>query len=653
MRRRVSRPNLLTNRPLRSLGLTQKHTIKTQSAVCLLCLFDGLRSQSIRRLVRRPFTVCSKPFLIFDPSFYSPSSQRAISDLYLSSINCPCEVSVDPSVSTVTSLLRKHSSTIPPQRIIIHIMGQGTHIPSSEGDFYFFTDSRERYKAMKISNILSICTCPVTFIFDCSNAAALKIHLLNRKDVFAFFATAISENLQISSDAPLDLFTSCLFRHFETAFWWHYQRHRSIFDENAAPSEKPAKILKEFLEAVLDAILFDTQTPEIYSLLSSDKAVSHLFLGFALAQRVMFSFNVHPESLPVINPVYSHSLWSIWDVALDIFLTSPEDEAIYKIFNLFIESFEFFPITGFLPLFHAFLTIPFMHELASDKLFDFADSSEKAIEEVSRSIIPKVIFEIENPSASSLLLMAKSIAFNQKTTIEAESPLYFKESTDAKILSSGIICICCIISVEYNQLYFKLAQLCIDNAEKCAPSSSMLIGLLIANVGSLSNLPSYEPAFIPLLKSEREDIRAATIYALSFSRLKTTIDPIFEMRKDSSPIVRIQVMYAMISFYKNNPDPKFLDALLEIGKDNDQTVQSIFELLKEKIALLKKDHKSSLLIPNPILPHFLASIKEPGFGNRFNSNIFDIPIPIPQPQESTETTKSRIGMSQFSRISKI
>lgn len=651
MRRRVSRPNLVPNRPLRGFGLTQKHPVKTQSAVCLLCLFDGLRSQSIRRLVRRPLTVCAKPFLIYDPSFYSPSSEREFSDLYSSSINCPCEVAVDPSVSTVTSLLRKHASTIPPQRIIVHIMGQGTHIPSAEGDFYFFTDSRERYKPMKISSILSICTCPVTFIFDCSNASALKIHLVNRKDVFAFFATATAENLYISSDAPLDLFTSCLFRHFETAFWWNYQGHRSIFDENFAPSEKPMKILKELLESVLNAILFDTQTPETYSLITSDKAVFHLFLGFALAQRVMFSFNVHPESLPVINPVYSHNLWSVWDVALDIFLTSPEDEAIYKIFHMFIKSFEFFPITGILPLFDAYITIPFMHEQASEILFQFADSSENAIEEVSRSQIPKTILEIKDPSPYSLLIIAKSIAFSQKTPLDVQSTLYFLKSTDTKCLSCGFLLMCCTISIEYLQQYFKLDQICIDNAERCAPFSSILIGLLIANIGSLISLPLYETTFIPLLKSEREDVRAATVYALSFSRLKTTIDPIFELRNDKSPIVRVQVLYAMLFLLKNNYDAKFFDPLLEMEKDEDKTVQSIFSLLKDSILKLKNDPKFSVSVSNPILLHLLASVKEPDFDKRFDSNVFDVPMPMPQ--DLPDNSKSRIGMTQYSRHNKI
>lgn len=650
MRRRVSRPNLAPNRPLRGFGLTQKHPIKTQSAVCLLCLFDGLRSQSIRRLVRRPFTVCSKPFLIFDPTFYSPSSEREISDMYTSSINCPCEIAVDPSVSTVTSLLRKHSSTIPPQRIIVHVMGQGTHIPSAEGDFYFFTDSREKYKPMKITNILNICTCPVTFIFDCSNASALKVHLLNRKDVFAFFATATAENLYISADAPLDLFTSCLFRHFETAFWWNYQGHRSIFDEKVAQSEKPMKILKELLESVLDAILFDTQTPETYSLINSDKAVFHLFLGFVLAQRVMFSFNVHPESLPAINPVYSHNLWSVWDVALDVFLTSSEDEAISKIFHMFIESFDFFPITGILPLFTAYLTIPFMHSIASDNLFEFADSSENAIEEVTRSQIPKIISEIEEPSASALLIIAKSIAFSKKTPIDAQSPLYFQKSTDIKCLSCGILCICCTISIEYIQSYSKLVQLCIKNAEQCAPFSSMLIGLLIANVGTLSNLPLYETSFIPLLKSDREDVRATTVYALSFSRLKTTIDPILELRYDKSPIVRVQVMYAMLSLHKISQDAKLLDFILEKEKDEDETVRSIFCLFKEPVLHLKKNPKHTTSISNPILPHLLLSVKEPEFGKRFSSNIFDVPIPVPH--DSPENSKSTISIAQHSRHNK-
>ncbi|OHT02778.1 hypothetical protein TRFO_29967 [Tritrichomonas foetus] len=658
MHRRVSRPNLLPNRPPRGFGVAQRNPMKTQSAVCFLCLFDGLRQQSIRRLVRRPLTVCSMPFLTFDPSYYSPSSQKAISDLYSNSIKISCEVTVDPSVSTVTALLRKHSSSIPPQRIILHIFGQGTHIPSDEGDVYFFTDTRERYKPMKIANILNICSCPITFIFDCSNAASLKPHLQNKRDVFAFFATSASENLQISTDAPLDLFTSCLFKHFETAFWYHNHRHRSIFDQkNDCGNEetlsknsiesKSDKILKPLLEAILDAIIFETQTPENYALFSADPSVSHLIKGFALAQRVMLSFNVHPESLPELQPMHSHDIWATWDVAIDILLTSPENEAIQKIFSLFIDTFEFFPITGIIPLFNTFLGIPETHECSAKHLFQYSDGSLAAITEISRSSIPKNLAELESPSSYSLCLLAKSIAISQKTPFEAHTPLFFKLSKDPDIIKSGMLCVCCSITVEYQQVYQKLMQLCMDYAESCSPCSSLLIGLIFNKIGSLGNLPPFEISFLPLLKSNRSDFRAAAVYALGFSRQKNTIDAVLEVANDESPIVRIQVLFALFNFIKQSPnDTRLFQVLNLFENDPNQNFQKVLAQYKQVIEHVKRDKRAVLNVQNMIIQHVIESVKSPGFEERFQNDIFDIEIPAPP----APVEQSRLNFSFKSRL---
>ena len=70
--------------------------------------------------------------------------------------------------------------------------------------------------------------------------------------------------------------------------------------------------------------------------------LSRKSLGFVLAQYIMFCFKVYSESLLAINPVYSNNLWSVWDVVLDVFLASSEDESISKIFHMFIKSFDFF-----------------------------------------------------------------------------------------------------------------------------------------------------------------------------------------------------------------------------------------------------------------------------------------------------------------------
>ena len=108
-------------------------TTKTKYAISFLCLFDGLRTPSIRRLVRKPNILCDKPVLTFDPSFYAPSSKSAMKEIYSKSLDVPCEIAVDPSVQTVLALLRRYTSSLPPQRVILHSCGYGVLQPNKGG----------------------------------------------------------------------------------------------------------------------------------------------------------------------------------------------------------------------------------------------------------------------------------------------------------------------------------------------------------------------------------------------------------------------------------------------------------------------------------------------------------------------------------------
>lgn len=133
--RRSMRPTAQTSYS-RAASNQQGMSQKTKYALCFLCLFDGLRTPSIRRLVRKPRTICDQPLLTFDPSYFAPKSRQAIRKQY-SKLYCPCEIVVDPSVDTVSMLLKKHASSIPPQNVIIHYYGHGCH-PPSEGCLFFF-----------------------------------------------------------------------------------------------------------------------------------------------------------------------------------------------------------------------------------------------------------------------------------------------------------------------------------------------------------------------------------------------------------------------------------------------------------------------------------------------------------------------------------
>lgn len=224
---KVARPPIVfkPNKP----SNTQSTNLRTRFAICFLCLFDGLRTPSIRRLVRKPRTLWGKPLLTFDPCFYAPSSLKAVRESYSKSIHCPCDIVVDPSVQTVLTLLRKHGTTIPPQRVLLHYFGHGCYPPKNDSSIFFFSDDRSRYKPLKIANLINACPSAICLILDVPCAGELFKEISKKSDIFAFFSCSQGEQLPLSSDAPMDLFSGCLLDPCKMALWWHMRRHSCVY----------------------------------------------------------------------------------------------------------------------------------------------------------------------------------------------------------------------------------------------------------------------------------------------------------------------------------------------------------------------------------------------------------------------------------------
>lgn len=381
-------------------------TTKTKYAISFLCLFDGLRTPSIRRLVRKPNILCDKPVLTFDPSFYAPSSKSAMKEIYSKSLDVPCDIAVDPSVQTVLALLRRYTSSLPPQRVILHYCGYGVLQPNKEGCIFFFTEDRQRYKPLKIQNIVNACACPICLIIDCPNAAALKPHLLGRPDFFAFFSCAQGESLPISMDAPLDIFSSCLLKPFEAALNFHQspRQHNSVFTEQLMPIEEHHDFLLSLFNSILDSIIFETQEGEeicneIVIEMNSKSHHGHsnskknktstqflnmisptiasLTKGFAVAQRVMLSFNLHPTAIPELRPMATNHLWEFWDLVLDFAATVSKPGELEKmVFALFIESFKKFPRLAHIPMFSLWIEKECFADIACQSLLEFLEASD-------------------------------------------------------------------------------------------------------------------------------------------------------------------------------------------------------------------------------------------------------------------------------------
>ncbi|KAH0793461.1 regulatory-associated protein of mTOR isoform X1 [Histomonas meleagridis] len=592
--------------PQTQAGMSQK----TKYAICFLCLFDGLRTPSIRRLVRKPRTICGHPLLTFDPSFYSPSSKQALKNQYSRYVYCPCEITVDPSVETVIELLKKHASSLPPQNVILHYYGHGCHPPTSDGYLFFFSENRSRYKPIKIQNIINTCSCPLCFILDCPFAAVLAPHLSTRPNIFAFMACSSSEYLPLSTDCPMDLFSSCLLSPFETALSFHMRQHNSIYNEPRAPDKSLMTLLEKMFASILESILFDTQTQTNVELFVKDPSIALLTRGFILAQRVMLSFNLHPVSIPALKPMASHPLWDFWDIAVDFAITLPEEEAGEMIFKLFIESFRKFPNSGYFPLFSFLLKMQKFSQEAAKVLFDYLDSDENILISASRSGIAMTIIEMSKPSNYSLLILAKIVAKGMSQQFNQQTSLNFINSDNSEIIKCGILALCCAITNQFIPSTNRLITLCIEHAIDCAPYSAMLLGQILMKAGRLLGVPSFYKRFLPLLNDERSDIRAAAVYVLGFSKDKTVINYLTKLMDDNEPIVRMTLIDAFNQLAMDFDDGTIRGCLNKLKDDKDETV-------RENYRNVANDPQNNVPM---ILSMLIKSVSKSGFGERMKVN---------------------------------
>ncbi|OHT01473.1 hypothetical protein TRFO_31701 [Tritrichomonas foetus] len=604
---------------------------KTKHALAFLCLFDGLRTPSIRRLVRKPRTICMKPLLTFDPSFYAPSSKSSLQETYLKSVNCPCEIAVDPSVQTVLNLLRRHTTSMPPQRVILHYFGHGCHPPMADGCLFFFTDDRARYKPIKIQNIVNACACPLCIILDCPFAGVLLAHLSSRADIFAFCACSACEQLPLSTDAPMDLFSSCLLKPFDTALFWRMRQNSSIYEEQKMPPEECCEFLNNLFMSLLDSILFDTQTKNNIESFTRDPSIAQLTRGFVLAQRVMLSFNLHPIAQPDLKPMASHPLWEFWDVALDFSVTMEKDEAISMIFKLFISSFKKFPKSGYFPLFSFLMTIQDYHESVCQVLFDYMDSTEGAAENAARSSIPKTIMKMQKPSAISLLILAKILSTGSTAPFDQQTPFNFASSSNNSVIKAGMLAMCCALNNQSLASFNRLTNLCIDHAVDCAPYSALFLGLLIERGGRLMNLPPFCETFVKLIKEDtRDDVRAASVFVLGVSKDTQYIEMLVDLLADKSPFVRVQSFFALLQMMQVAPNKEIFPKMKALQNDTDQICKNAVIDAIPTLELIEANADDAFGVKpvcfslNGILQNLTLSVRSPGFMKRYEKNVFEL-----------------------------
>lgn len=617
-----SRPPMVFGKLPGAVGQAQGTCNKTKSAICFMCLFDGLRNPSIRRLVRKPRTVCQRPLLTFDPTYYAPQSKHSVHDIYKNSINCPCDFTVDPSAQNVMSLLRKHVSSMPPQRVLLHYFGHGVHPPTDDGALYFFSEDRTRYKPIKAITILSACPCPLCVIIDAPNAGCLVRFFQSKHDSFFFFSCAANETLPMSTDAPLDLFSSCLLTPYDAALWFHRRHHSNVHEMEDCAAVRNKNTIHRFLETILSAILFDSQPPATYEKFNNDPSVFSLTRGFVLAQRIYNSFNLHPTTTPDLKNMSNHDLWGMWDIALDCFLTMPIDRAMSTVFTLFSKSFANFPSAHTLPIFSFFMKSEF-HRDAENQVLNFIDNTEGAASICARSNIPSIIAQMEKPTVNALLILAKTIAAEKITPFDSMSTISFHQSRDPEVLKAGFLTL--ILSMQLSSLnsFQKLINVAIDRANVCAPYSAYFLGMLLERASKLMSIPEWFSKFSPLLKSRRADVRAAVCYVLGYAHESEAAQLVSTLFTDTNAVVRCQSVWTMTKLINEHEDfvsKEIVESLVALQNDADQYVRESVQALLPFIT--KRADNQQMPQDNILIQRLLCNVKGNSFHDRFETDAF-------------------------------
>ena len=588
---------------------------ETKQAICFLCIFEGLHTPSIRRLIRKQRTFCQKPLLTFDPSFFAPSSERALKEAYAAK-GCPNTIIVvDPVVENVQELMSTHGGckVSHPQRLLVHYFGQGCR-PPANGSVSFFSEDRTKYKGIRFANMIKNVQCPLVFVFDCSFAGVMKEHM--RKDMFGFFSCGAGEELPLSTDAPMDLFSSCLLNPYPTAIWWHNNRNAGLFERPIDPSPENAQFLESFLMSLLNAISFESQQAEVYEAFTVDPTLSALLHGFVLAQRVMLSFNIHSIAFPALNPMGENSLWNIWDIALDMCAALPKETAEQMLYELCMDTFSECPTEGVIPIFTHFLTIPRLREQTARQLLILMDAHSSFAETGARSSLPDIIMKASEPSESLLLILAKMLASERGVGIRLASSL--SSSKQIEVLKVGMLNVCIVLTRNFSSSYNSMLMTCLDHAVDCAPFSGLLLGTLLSH-GIRAHI-GFAKVFQTLCFHQHEDIRASSVYVLGWSLDPNVAEKIKEMSRDASPLVREQALYAMFNFLKNQTAGITLQDIQVLEGDSDEDIRHAYSALRPSLGSARPGMQAPHA--NPLMEKLVKSVRNSGFRNRYLSNIF-------------------------------
>ncbi|OHT04388.1 hypothetical protein TRFO_28089 [Tritrichomonas foetus] len=611
----------------------------TQCSIIFLCLFDGLRIPTIRRLSRKPQTICFEPLNNFDPSLYSPTTTNIFTSRYQNQLHIPStSVIIDPTIPEVQSVIRTVANRTSRERAILHYYGMGSHEPSSDGKMYFFDKTRTSYRSLTVTRLLESSESPITMIIDCGSAGALRAPLEKlsaNRDIVAFFSCADGENLPSATNMPLDILSSSILDPLESAIWFHSLSAVKPHSVDFAPNVQ--KEMGDYLSAVLDSIALSVLPPNVYmQLFDCDESLSEISKGFILATRLLAYSNVHTVSIPRFPPTEESPQWGLWDTYLDA-VTSGVENPICKIFDEVKITFKNFNHHSLVPILIFFLMKADYQEETTELLLNYIENVE-IVPAPCQNGIAQAITKIKKPTKKHFLILAKLYLAGLPPKPDINKLLGVQSSD---VLSVGMLALCCCIEKAQLTNQVQLLQACAKHANDCAPFSALLFGLIVSKMTLFSVVPIYCDSFIPLLHHEREDIRAAAAFALGFTRDHRGILPLCHAAMDHSDIVASEALISLSMLMRFDPakiglseetKKAVVDAfsstisstreiVLNMARNVQPFIQNFVSFCG--LDLPQSGHSNVKIMPSSKIPALLyKAVPRKGFIERIHSNIF-------------------------------
>eukprot|EP00934_Nitzschia_sp_Nitz4_P000653 Nitzschia sp. Nitz4//scaffold89_size161592//100819//108047//NITZ4_002387-RA/size161592-processed-gene-0.198-mRNA-1//1//CDS//3329559643//653//frame0 len=263
---------------------------------------------------------------------------------------------IDPTIMQVNSLctsLRQDRQ----DRILLHYNGHGVPRPTPDGEIWVFDQDHNNYVPLAIADLKQWIAKPTMFVLDCSSAGILLPILTSdtppsnnpgempprepspvledptaewNTSTIVLCATSPGEWLPLNPDYPIDIFTSCLTTPIQMALRWfvrgnpHSMGSLSLDAVDDIPGQAndrktPLGELNWIFTAVTDSIAWDVlPKPLFQQLFRQDLLVAGVFRNFLLADRILKSLNVTPQSYPPLpHTITDHPLWHSWDLACE------------------------------------------------------------------------------------------------------------------------------------------------------------------------------------------------------------------------------------------------------------------------------------------------------------------------------------------------